>query len=126
MPFEDISPDKEIDFLADGIVEELVLTLSRNPQLRVIARTSVMQYKGRAADVRDIGRDLGVSFVLEGSVRRSGDHLRVIAQLINVADGSHLWAEKFDGLMEDLFPFQESVAEQVAGALKAGIGRTPA
>jgi serine/threonine protein kinase len=129
LPFEDISPDKESDFLADGIVEELVLTLSRNPQLRVIARTSVMQYKGRAADVRDIGRDLGVSFVLEGSVRRSGDHLRVIAQLIDVADGSHLWAEKFDGLMEDLFPFQESVAEQVAGALKAGLveveGETP-
>jgi serine/threonine protein kinase len=121
LPFEDMSPDKKSEFLADGIMEELVLTLSRNPQLRVIARTSVMQYKGKAADVRDIGRELGVSFVLEGSLRRSRDHLRVTAQLIDVADGSHLWAEKFDGSMEDMFHFQESVAEQVADALKAGL-----
>jgi tetratricopeptide (TPR) repeat protein len=79
-----------------------------------------MQYRGIAADVRGIGRELGVSFVLEGSLRRSRDQLRVTAQLIDVVDGSHLWAEKYDGSMEDVFQFQESVAEQVAGALKTG------
>jgi serine/threonine protein kinase/tetratricopeptide (TPR) repeat protein len=121
LPFEDMSPDGESGFLADGVVEELVLRLSRNPRLRVMARTSVMHYKGSAADVRDVGRDLGVSFVLGGSLRRSQDQLRVTAQLIDTADGSHLWAEKFDGSMEDIFQFQEGVADQVAGALNAGL-----
>jgi len=123
LPFEDISPGKQNDYLADGMTEELIMTLSQNRQLRVIARTSIMQYKGQAKDVRDIGRQLGVSHVLEGSVRRYEDNLRVTAQLIDAADGSHLWANKFDGVMKDIFSFQEEVAQQVTSALKVELGQ---
>jgi len=84
------------------------MSLSQNPRLRVIARTSVIQYKGQSKDVRDIGRELGVSYVLEGSVRRFEDKLRVTAQLIDAKEGSHLWADKYDGIMKDIFGFQES------------------
>lgn len=122
LPFEDISPGKQNEYLADGMTEELVMALSQNRQLRVIARTSVMQYKEQVKDVRDIGRELGVSHVLEGSVRRYEDNLRVTALLINATDGSHLWADKFDGAMKDIFDFQEEVARQVTGALKVELG----
>ena len=122
LPFEDISPGKENEYLADGMSEELIMALSQNRQLRVIARTSVMQYKQQAKDVRDIGRELCVSHVLEGSVRRYEDNLRVTAQLIDAADGSHLWADKYDGVLKDIFAFQEKVASQVTGALKVELG----
>jgi TolB-like protein/Tfp pilus assembly protein PilF len=118
LPFEDISPEKQNEYLADGMSEELILALSQHPQLRVIARTSVMQYKAQAKDIRDIGRELDVSYVLEGSVRRYEDNLRITAQLIDAVDGSHLWADKFDGLMRDIFSFQEKVASQVTAALQ--------
>ncbi|NLP11258.1 protein kinase [bacterium] len=123
LPFEDISPGKQNEFLADGMSEELILALSQNRQLRVIARTSVMQYKGQVKDVRDVGRELGVSHVLEGSVRRHEARLRVTAQLIDATDGTHLWADKFDGVMEDIFSFQEHVADQVTTALKVQLGQ---
>jgi serine/threonine protein kinase len=122
LPFQDISPGKQNEYLADGLTEELIMALSQSRQLRVIARTSVMQFKGRAKDVRDIGRELGISHVLEGSVRRWEDSLRVTAQLIDTANGSHLWADKFDGVFRDIFAFQEKVARQVTGALKVKLG----
>jgi serine/threonine protein kinase len=122
LPFEDISPGKQNEYLAGGMSEELIMALSQNSQLRVIARTSVMQYKERAKDVRDIGRELGVSHVLEGSVRRYEDNLRITAQLIDAVDGSHLWADKFDGVMQDIFSFQEKVANQVTAALRVELG----
>ena len=122
LPFDDISPGKQNEYLSDGMTEELIMVLSQNPQLRVIARTSVMQYKGQSKDVRHIGRELGISYVLEGSVRRFEDRLRVTAQLIDANDGSHLWAEKYDGIMKDIFDFQEEVAQKVTGALEAELG----
>ena len=117
LPFEDMSPGTEAGYLADGMTEEITVALSRNEQLRVIARTSVMQYKGHAKDVRVIAKELGTSHVIEGSVRRHGEKLRVAAQLIDARDGVHLWADTYDGTMSDIFEFQEQVAQQVAGAL---------
>lgn len=122
LPFDDISPGKENEYLADGMTEELIMSLSQNKQLRVIARTSVMQYKEQTKDVRDIGRELGVSHALEGSVRRFEDQLRVTAQLIDTEDGSHLWASKFDGQVKDIFSFQERVAGEVTAALEVELG----
>ena len=122
LPFEDISPGKQNEYLADGMSEELIMALSQNRQLRVIARTSVMQYKERTKDVRDIGRELGVSYILEGSVRQYEDNLRVTAQLIDAVDGSHLWVDKFDGILKDIFAFQEKVASQVTAALRVELG----
>jgi len=122
LPFDDISPGKQNEYLADGMTEELIMALSQNKNLRVIARTSVMQYKNQAKDVRDIGRELGISHVLEGSVRRYEEDLRITAQLIDAANGEHLWADKFDGVMKDIFGFQEKVATKVTSALKVELG----
>ncbi|MFQ6108229.1 MAG: protein kinase [Candidatus Aminicenantales bacterium] len=122
LPFDDISPGKENEFLADGMTDELITTLSQNKNLRVIARTSVMKYKEHTKDIRDIGRELGISHIVEGSVRRYKDKLRITAQLINTEDGSHLWADKFDGSVADIFDFQEKVAAEVSGALRVELG----
>lgn len=125
LPFDDISPGKKNEYLADGMTEELITALSQNKQLRVIARTSVMQYKEQAKDIRDIGGELGISYALEGSVRRFEDQLRVTAQLIDTNDGSHLWASSFDGRMKDIFLFQERVAGEVTSALELELGGGP-
>jgi serine/threonine protein kinase len=125
LPFDDISPGKENEYLADGMTEELIAALSQNKQLRVIARTSVMQYKKQAKDIRDIGRELGISYALEGSVRRFEDQLRITAQLIDTNDGSHLWASNFDGRVKDIFRFQERVAGEVSSALELELGAEP-
>jgi len=125
LPFDDISPGKQNEYLADGMTEELIMALSQNKQLRVIARTSVMKYKEQTKDVRDIGRELGISYVVEGSVRRYEDQLRVTAQLIDTEDGSHLWAEKFDGQLNDIFDFQERVAGEVTSALEVELSEEP-
>jgi serine/threonine protein kinase len=125
LPFEDISPGKQNEYLADGMTDELILALSQNSQLRVIARTSVIQYKAQTKDVRDIGQELGVSHILEGTVRRYEDDLRITAQLIDAKDGSHLWADKYDGILKDIFVFQEDVARQVSGALKVQLDEAP-
>jgi TolB-like protein/cytochrome c-type biogenesis protein CcmH/NrfG len=118
LPFEDISPGKQNQYLADGMTEELITALSQNPKLRVIARTSVMPYKERAGDVRAIGQELGISHALEGSVRRLENRLRITAQLIDTEDGSHIWADKYDGVIGDIFGFQEEVAGKVIDALR--------
>ena len=118
LPFENLSSDPEQSFLADGLVEEIITALSRFRTFAVVARNSTFAYKGRAVDVRDVARDLGVRYVLEGSVRRSGDRVRVAAQLIDGASGAHLWAEKFEGAVTDIFEFQDEITNSVIGLIE--------
>jgi Predicted integral membrane protein len=117
LPFENISGDPEQDYFADGMVEEIITALSRLRWLFVIARNSSFAYKGRAVDVRQIGRELGVRYVLEGGVRKSGNTVRISGQLIDTATGAHLWAEHFDGGPEDIFVLQDQVTASVVGAI---------
>ena len=121
LPFESFSTDPEQNFLADGIVEELITALSRFRTFAVVARNSTFAYKGRAADVRDVARHLGVRYVLEGSVRRSGDKVRIAAQLIEGSGGVHLWAENFDGSVADIFDFQDEITSSVIGLIEPQI-----
>jgi adenylate cyclase len=128
LPFENISGDPEQEYFADGMVEEIITALSRFKSLFVIARNSSFSYKDKAIDVKRVGRELGVRYVLEGSVRRAGSRLRIAAQLIDAASGAHIWADRFDGALEDVFEFQDEVTEKVVGAIaprveRAEIGR---
>jgi serine/threonine protein kinase/tetratricopeptide (TPR) repeat protein len=118
LPFVNMNRDPESEFFSDGLTEEIINALTHLEGLRVTSRTSVFRFKDRAADVREIGRDLQVGAVLEGSVRRSGARLRVTAQLINVADGFHLWSERYDRQLEDVFEVQDDVARAVAERLR--------
>jgi TolB-like protein len=117
LPFQNMSGDPQQEYFADGVVEEIITTLSRFRSLFVIARNSSFTYKGRSVDVKQIGRELGVSFVLEGSVRRSADRVRITAQLIDASTGAHLWADRFDGALADIFDLQDQIARQVVGLL---------
>ena len=117
LPFTNMSDDKDTDYFADGVVEDIITGLSHFPWLFVIARNSSFTYKGRAVDIRRVGEELGVRYVLEGSVRRSGDRLRLTGQLIDSRDGAHLWGERFDGRMEDIFELQDEMTAQVLGAI---------
>jgi TolB-like protein len=118
MPFQNMSGDPEQEYFADGMVEEIITALSRIRWLFVIARNSSFTYKGQAVDVKQVGRELGVRYVLEGSVRKVGDRVRISAQLIDATTGAHLWAERFDGLLEDIFELQDQVAVSVAGVIE--------
>ena len=118
LPFQNLSDDPAQDYFADGMVEEITTALSRIHWLFVIARNSAFAYKGQAIDVRRVGRELGVRYVLEGSVRKSGSRLRITAQLIEAQDATHLWAERFDGSLEDVFDLQDEVATRVTGAIE--------
>jgi adenylate cyclase len=118
LPFQNMSGDPDQDYFADGIVEEIITSLSRIRWLFVIARNSSFTYKGRAIDVKQVGRELGVRYVLEGSVRKAGNRMRITAQLIDAISGAHLWADRFDGPMEDIFELQDSVASSVAGVIE--------
>jgi adenylate cyclase len=118
LPFVNMSGDPEQDYFADGMVEEITTGLSRISWLFVIARNSSFVYKGKNTDIRQVGRELGVRYVLEGSVRRSATHLRITAQLIDAATGTHLWGERFDGPIEDVFALQDRVAFEVAGLIE--------
>jgi adenylate cyclase len=118
LPFQNMSGDPEQEYFADGMVEEIITALSRIRWLFVIARNSTFAYKGQAIDVKQVGRELGVRYVLEGSVRKSGQRVRITAQLIEAATGSHLWADRFDGLLEDVFELQDKVAISVAGVIE--------
>lgn len=109
LPFENMSGDPEQDFFCDGLVEEIITTLSKLAGLRVIARNSSFVYKGRSADVRETARQLGVRFVLEGSVRKSGNRVRITAQLIDAKDGTHVWAERYDRAIDDIFAIQDEI-----------------
>ena len=116
LPFQNMSGDPEQEYFADGMVEEIITALSRIRWLFVIARNSTFTYKGQAIDVKRVGRELGVRYVLEGSVRKAGGRVRITAQLIEAETGAHLWADRFDGLLEDVFDLQDKVASSVAGA----------
>jgi TolB-like protein len=118
LPFANLSGDPEQEYFADGMVEEIITALSRIRWLFVIARNSSFTYKGQAVDVRRVGRELGVRYVLEGSVRKGSEKVRITAQLIEVATGAHLWADRFDGSLEDVFDLQDQVAISVAGVIE--------
>ena len=119
LPFQNISGDPEQEYFADGMVEEIITALSRIRWLFVIARNSSFTYKGRLVDVKEVGRELGVRYVLEGSVRKAGTQVRITGQLIDALTGTHLWADRFDGSLEDVFELQDRIAVSVAGALQA-------
>jgi TolB-like protein/Tfp pilus assembly protein PilF len=123
LPFEDMSAAKDQQFLCDGIAEEILRGLNRIPELYVASRTSAFQFKHQAADIRDVGARLNVDTVLEGSVRRVGDRLRVSAQLISVSDGYRIWSDRYDRDMEDIFALQDEIAEQIAQALQVTLAR---
>jgi len=117
LPFENLSGDREQEYFADGVVEEITTALSRIRWLFVIARNSSFAYKGKAVDVRQIGRELGVRYVLEGSVRKSGSRVRITGQLIDAKTGVHLWADRFDGVLEDIFNLQDQVTASAVGSI---------
>src|SRR5439155_14141033 len=107
LPFQNMSGDPEQDYFADGMVEEIITALSRFRQLFVIARNSTFTYKGQAADVKQVSRELGVRYVLEGSVRKGGNRVRVTAQLIDATSSAHVWAERYDRDVSDVFAVQD-------------------
>jgi adenylate cyclase len=117
LPFQNMSADPEQEYFADGIVEEIITALSRFRQLFVIARNSTFTYKDKAVDVKQVGRELGVRYVLEGSVRKSGTRLRITGQLIDASSGAHLWADRFDGDLHDIFELQDQITTNVVGAI---------
>ena len=116
-----MSGDPEQEYFADGIVEELISALSRVRSFFVIARNSSFTYKGRAVDVRVVGRELGVRYILEGSVRKGGNRIRITAQLLDATDGSHLWADHYDGELTDIFDLQDRITESIVGAIEPSI-----
>jgi len=118
LPFANMSGDPEQEYFVDGMVEEIITALSRVRWLFVIARNSSFTYKDEAVDVKRVGRELGVRYVLEGSVRKAGTQVRITGQLIDALTGTHLWADRFDGSLEDIFEFQDRVAVSVAGIIE--------
>jgi TolB-like protein len=123
LPFVNLSGDATQDYFADGVVEDIITALSRFKSFAVIARNSSFAYKGRAVDVRQVGEDLGVRYVLEGSIRRAGNQLRISAQLVECENGQHIWAEHFDGHVGDVFDFQDRITESVATVVEPHIHR---
>jgi serine/threonine protein kinase len=118
LPFKNISPDPENEYFSDGLTEEIISDLSNVEAIRVISRTSAMRLKGTAKDIKSIGRDLNVQFVLEGSVRKAGNNIRISAQLIEVTKETHLWSEKYNGTLDDIFDIQEKVSRSIVDALR--------
>ena len=118
-----MSGDAEQDYFCDGMVEDIITGLSRINWLFVIARNSSFAYKGKSPDIRQVGRELGVRYVLEGSVRKAGNRLRITGQLVEAETGVHLWAEKFDGSLEDVFDLQDKVTEAVVGVIEPNVRR---
>ena len=121
LPFQNMSGDPEQEYFADGMVEDITTGLSRIRSLFVIARNSAFTYKGRAVDVRQVGRELGVRYVLEGSVRKAGSRVRITGQLVDAATGAHLWADRFDGTLEDVFDLQDQVTASVVAAIEPNL-----
>jgi TolB-like protein/class 3 adenylate cyclase len=121
LPFANMSGDPEQEYFVDGMVEEIITALSRIRWLFVIARNSTFTYKGRTVDVKEVGRELGVRYVLEGSVRKAGMQVRITGQLIDALAGTHLWADRFDGSLEDVFELQDRVAVSVAGVIEPAL-----
>lgn len=117
LPFQNMSGDPEQDYFADGMVEDIITALARFKSLFVIARNSSFTYKGRAVDIKQVGRELGVRYILEGSVRKASNRLRVTGQLIDAVNGAHVWADRFDGSVADVFDLQDEIASKVAGVI---------
>lgn len=117
LPFQNMSGDPEQEYFADGMVEDIITALSRTKALFVIARNSSFAYKGKSPDIRQVGRELGVRYVLEGSVRNTGNRVRITGQLIDATTGGHIWADRIDGNLEDIFELQDAVTSQVVGAI---------
>jgi TolB-like protein len=122
LPFVNMSSDPEQEYFSDGLSEEILNLLAKVPDLKVIARTSSFAFKGKNEDLRNIGRALDVKTVLEGSVRKSGDRVRITAQLIDVSNGAHLWSETYDRTLTDIFAVQDSVASEILDALQIHVG----
>src|SRR2546430_3893194 len=121
LPFTNLSSDPEQEYFADGIVDDIITALSHFKALFVIARNSSFTYKGRAVDVKQVGRELGVRYVLEGSVRKAANRVRITGQLVDTATGAHLWADRFDGGLGDIFDLQDQVTESVVGAIAPAV-----
>ena len=122
LPFANVSGKADEDYFSDGMTEELLNVLAKVPQLKVVARTSVFQFKDKGGDIREIGRKLGVTNIVEGSVRRDGAQIRITAQLVRVADGFHIWSETYDRKLESVFALQDQIARRIADALKLSLG----
>ena len=118
LPFQNMSGDPEQEYFADGMVEEITTAIARLPWLFVIARNSAFTYKGKPVDVKQVAQELGVRYVLEGSVRKAGNRVRITGQLIDTATSAHIWADRFDGALDDIFDLQDQVASSVAGAIE--------
>ena len=118
-----MSGDPEQEYFADGMVEDIITALSRMRWLFVIARNSTFTYKGRAVDVKQVGRELGVRYVLEGSVRKAANRVRITGQLIDTSNGTHLWADRFDGTLEHIFDLQDQMTTSVVGAIAPALER---
>ncbi|MBT8766997.1 winged helix-turn-helix domain-containing protein [Metapseudomonas boanensis] len=123
LPFHNLSGDPDQDYFADGMVEDIIAALSRIRWLFVIARNSSFTYKGRTVDVKGVGQELGVRYVLEGSVRKSGNKVRITGQLIDATTGMHIWAERFEGMLHDIFGLQDQITESVVGAIAPQLER---
>ena len=121
LPFQNMSGDPEQDYFADGMVEDITAALCRVRDFFVIARNSAFSYKGRAVAVQQISRELGVRYLIEGSVRRSGNRIRITAQLIDGPSGNHLWADRYEGPMTDVFDLQDRITESVVGAIQPSV-----
>jgi adenylate cyclase len=123
LPFQNMSGDIEQEYFVDGLVEDIITGLSRFRQLFVIARNSTFTYKGRTVDVKDVGRELGVRYVLEGSIRKAANRVRITGQLIDASTGAHIWADRFDGSLEDVFTLQDQITSTVVGTIGPQIER---
>jgi TolB-like protein len=118
LPFQNMTGDAEQEYFVDGMVEEITTAIARLPWLFVIARNSAFTYKGKPVDVKQVAQELGVRYVLEGSVRKAGNRVRITGQLIDAATGAHIWGDRFDGLLDDIFELQDRVAATVVGAIE--------
>jgi TolB-like protein/class 3 adenylate cyclase len=118
LPFQNMSGDPEQEYFADGVAEDVLTTLAKTPELLVIARNSSFAFRGQTKDVREIGRMLGVRYVLEGSVRKAGNRVRLVAQLIDCADGAHVWADRFEGNLDDVFELQDRITQDIVVAVE--------
>ncbi len=123
LPFDNMSGDPQQDYFSDGIVEEIITALTRTSWLLVIARNSSFTYKGRAVDVKQVGRELGVHYVLEGSLRKSANRIRITCQLIDASNGAHIWADRYDGALEDIFDLQDQVTANLVSAIARQLQR---
>ena len=125
LPFVNLSSDKEQEFFSDGMTEEITAALAKVPDLRVVARTSAFEFKGKNVNIKTMGQELGATHLIEGSVRKAGNRLRITAQLIKADDGTHIWAEDYDRELTDVFAIQEDIARAITASLRMPLGLKP-